>query len=63
MDGLIGGAGKGDPLVQLVLHSVYGFSYTYVCMYTYTYLFVCTYIPTLILVLKLIITHTLILIR
>ena len=28
MDGLIGGAGKGDPLVQLVLHSVYGFSYT-----------------------------------
>ena len=28
MDGLIGEAGKGDPLVQLVLHSVYGFSYT-----------------------------------
>ena len=33
MDELIGEAGKGDPLVQFALHSVYGLSYTYTDTY------------------------------
>ena len=60
MDGMIGEASKGDPLVQLVLHSVYGFSYTYVCtmyLYSHAHLFTLMFVRiltcTLILVLHL----------